>query len=379
MHYFIYAQKDATIYSGSVQGSGKKLEEQNTGADSVLELQRLQPTLLDSTSTVSRILLNFNLKSLKTDVDNGVIPSTAKYCLRLFNAQSTEIPFEDTIFAYPLSQSYEMGIGKFDDVPITKNGVTWSWPDVSGSVASQTWTTGGNFYTSSDGNNTMLESSQSFEAQSPDLNIDVTTIVTEMLQDDYFANGFVDEGYGDEGEPNHGFLLKRSDSDENGTTDLGNLQFFSADTNTIYVPRLEVKWDDVVYNTGTLTEIDPSGDVDVYMKGLRDTYLEKSEPRFRLVFRERYPSRTIYKTPQNVVTKVLPSGSAFYSIRDAHTEEVLFDFDEYTGISSDSNGNYFNLKMDGLQPERHYKIIYKVIASGSVNFYDNDFSFKVVR
>ena len=33
MHFFTYAQKDASIYSGSVQGSSRKLIEQNTGLD----------------------------------------------------------------------------------------------------------------------------------------------------------------------------------------------------------------------------------------------------------------------------------------------------------------------------------------------------------
>ena len=115
------------------------------------------------------------------------------------------------------------------------------------------------------------------------------------------------------------------------------------------------------------------------MKGLRESYLEKSEPTFRLYGRERYPTRTISKTPQDISIKYLPSGSTFYSVKDAHTEETIIDYDSYTGISCDSNGNYFKLKLNGLQPERFYKIIYKTTVSGSVNYYDNDFSFKVVR
>ena len=42
MHYFIYAQKDATIYSGSRYLDNRKLMEQNTGLDSVLEFSNLQ-------------------------------------------------------------------------------------------------------------------------------------------------------------------------------------------------------------------------------------------------------------------------------------------------------------------------------------------------
>jgi hypothetical protein len=39
-------------------------------------------------------------------------------------------------------------------------------------------------------------------------------------------------------------MLKRSVSDEASTTSLGNFNFFSRDTNSVYPPKLEVAWDD---------------------------------------------------------------------------------------------------------------------------------------
>ena len=54
-------------------------------------------------------------------------------------------------------------------------------------------------------------------------------------------------------------------------------------------------------------------------------------------------------------------------------------------VSCDSTGNYFNLRMDSFQSERHYDISIKVVSgSGTseeiINYYsDPAWSFKVVR
>ena len=52
-------------------------------------------------------------------------------------------------------------------------------------------------------------------------------------------------------------------------------------------------------------------------------------------------------------------------------------------INNEPNSNYFNLWMDGFQPERHYRIEIKVVSGSGANetsmIYDDDFTFKVVR
>ncbi len=68
---------------------------------------------------------------------------------------------------------------------------------------------------------------------------------------------------------------------------------------------------------------------------------------------------------------------------DAQTEDVVIPFsDTYTKVSCDSEGNYFNLWLDGLQPERYYKFVFKVenrVYSGQVELFDNNYIFKVIR
>ena len=119
-----------------------------------------------------------------------------------------------------------------------------------------------------------------------------------------------------------------------------------------------------------------------YMKGLRPEYKEKSKARFRVVGRERFPDKSYSTTPTNLTVKYLPSGSSYYSITDAETEDVIVPFGSGSKLSCDSSGNYFNLWMDGYQPERFYSIQYKIVSgSGTVDetiqYFDEGFTFKV--
>tara|TARA_A100001201_G_C3950087_1_gene159402 strand:+ start:209 stop:370 length:162 start_codon:yes stop_codon:yes gene_type:complete len=51
-------------------------------------------------------------------------------------------------------------------------------------------------------------------------------------------------------------------------------------------------------------------------------------------------------------------------------------------LSCDSNGNFFNLDLDGYQPERFYSLLFKVVSgSGTTQvteqYFDEGFTFKV--
>ena len=63
------------------------------------------------------------------------------------------------------------------------------------------------------------------------------------------------------------------------------------------------------------------------------------------------------------------------------TEEIVVDYDtSYTKISCDSSGNYFDIYMNGLEPERYYKLLFKsVLSDGETIVSDSDYYFKVIR
>ena len=182
MHYFIYPSKDATIYSGSTSlGSSDKMS-MNAGLDEILEIdKRTQPDYLED--NWSRILIQF-------DLSNWVTHSNEVYYLNMYDAGTEEIPISNTLYCHPLSSSWEMGIGKKSNNPITEDGCTWTWRDVSGS---NNWTNpGGDFVTEKNISGIVnFTATQSFEYEKTDASFDVTTIVKHWISGSIDNYGFI--------------------------------------------------------------------------------------------------------------------------------------------------------------------------------------------
>ena len=277
------------------------------------------------------------------------------------------------------------------DYPRNEEGVSWKYK--TGATTADYWVTeslypngaGGAWFTGTDGQYSR-EASQAFDHETTDLRMDVSDIINNWI---YSSSVY----------PNEGFIIKRSGSfgnlftgsgapAEGNTTHLGNFSFFSRDTHTIYVPKLEVAWDDSSWSdaaTGSLSALSSTNleSVKLYVKNLRPAYKENSKTKIRVVGRERYPARTYATSSTNLTVKYLPT-SSYYSVRDAYSEEIIIPFDDYSKLSLDTTGNYFNFWMKGLQPERYYRLLFKYISnSGSVNEvderFDDDWTFKVER
>ena len=392
MYYFEYPKIDTTIFEGEITSSI------NTGLDQILEVNKFMNSA-GTTIDVSRVLIQFDYSYISSSVQSGVIPSDAKYYLNLFDASSTELAVEQSLFAYMISGSWNGGTGTADRDPTISDGASWKYRDndttktqwVSGSD-----TQGGTWYTSSLDSGFNVSSSFDLVYETKDIRMDVTDLVKNHI---YSSSVF----------PNYGFILKRENvptsqslysifdpttatgSAEHDTSHQGNLKFFSRETNTIFPPKLEVEWDDSNWNTGSLSALS-STDLDrlkVYFKNLKPEYKEKSKVKFRVVGRELYPTRGFDTTPAALTVKYLPSGSrtlqqgAYYSVKDAETEDVIIPFSTGSIISCDSTSNYFNLWMDGFQPERFYRFEIKVVSGSGADqtsmIYDDDYTFKVVR
>ena len=392
MYYFEYPKIDTTIFEGEITSSI------NTGLDQILEVNKFMNSA-GTTIDVSRVLIQFDYSYISSSVQSGVIPSDAKYYLNLFDASSTELAVEQSLFAYMISGSWNGGTGTADRDPTISDGASWKYRDndttktqwVSGSD-----TQGGTWYTSSLDSGFNVSSSFDLVYETKDIRMDVTDLVKNHI---YSSSVF----------PNYGFILKRENvptsqslysifdpttatgSAEHDTSHQGNLKFFSRETNTIFPPKLEVEWDDSNWNTGSLSALS-STDLDrlkVYFKNLKPEYKEKSKVKFRVVGRELYPTRGFDTTPAALTVKYLPSGSrtlqqgAYYSVKDAETEDVIIPFSTGSIISCDSTSNYFNLWMDGFQPERFYRFEIKVVSGSGAEqtsmIYDDEFTFKVVR
>ena len=74
----------------------------------------------------------------------------------------------------------------------------------------------------------------------------------------------------------------------------------------------------------------------------------------------------------------------YYSVKDAITEDIIVPFGTGSLVSCDSTGNYFNLWMNGLQPERFYEFSFKVVSGSNttgetIQYFEDGFTFKIER
>jgi hypothetical protein len=95
--------------------------------------------------------------------------------------------------------------------------------------------------------------------------------------------------------------------------------------------------------------------------------------------REKYPLRTYtdYYTYNDL--KYLPS-TTYYQIRDIVTDDIIVPFGDYSKVSCDSNGNFFNLNLQNWETNREYYIEIKIDRDGVIEYFsDRDLTFLVEK
>lgn len=380
MYQLFFAERDTTLF--------EKYPEQNTGIDQILELTKIASSsrlggFIQANTYNSRILIDFGqqITSLSSSVASGLIPpignntNSASIYLNLRASDASDLKTAYTIKAYPVSESWVNGNGNLNDVPRQTNGTSWYYTDdkeiASGwntasahskGLTSLTETKGGGTWITGSG----FEASQSFSFEAPDIRINVTDIVSKWI------DGTV---------TNNGFIIKRPHADEISGDIFGSLKFFGRESHTIFLPRLEVAWDDTdLSGTGSFTEINSNTYVP-YFKNIRPEYHEAGKAVFRIGVRPEFPSKA-YQTSSFFLTDNRLPTSSYYSIKDAVTDETIIPFDTTaTKISCDTVGSFFKLRLNTFMPERYYKIQLKIERDGGddVQIHDDRFYFKVVR
>ena len=361
MHRSFFAVKDAFINSGSDFIDGTTFQDKNVGQDEVLVLKKVFNNKEFKYPT--RMLIQFDANEVKNYITSSNVPGNYKLVLKLYETAGVSgLSDNYTIAAYPLNEQWDEGIGKDADNPKTTVGCSWLNRRNRGEdIAEVTWSNAGGSYIAGD------EVTQSFSLSSPDIEMDVTTVAKKWF-------GGVND--------NHGLLLRLSGSRETSSGSYEDLKFFSRQTNTIYSPKLEVRWDDHLpatgSNTGSLTELDLSGNTEnyVYQLHAREAYKETETVKFRFGARKRYINKSFTTSIQTVSGSYFTEGSAFYSIIDMGTNEDVVPFSAYTTMSCDSVSPYFTQDLNGFEPNRAYKILIKVnLDDNQTLIYDDDFEF----
>ena len=374
MYRIFYAEKDNTLY--------ERFSEQNSGIDEIIEISKIASGsridgVIRANTYNSRILIDFgsSITTISQSIEDGEVNNNPRFYLNLHASDATDLLTEYSIKAYPVSESWENGNGQLDDRPKTKIGS--SWKHRTGDAIAQTttsWLTGSNGWypgvTETLGGGTWItgsgnESSQSFVNESPDLRLDVTDIVLGWISGSM---------------PNYGFMVKRPNSDEISGENLGSIKYFGRESHTIFVPKLEMGWDDI-NNAGGTTTITSETYVP-YIKNIKPEYRTSDIARFRVGVRPEFPTKSYQTSSFYLTGERLPESSS-YSIFDSVTNDVFIKdeksyVDSMTKLSNDSNGSYFDLRMDSFMPERYYKIQLKCRRTNDTQTF-NDFYFKVVN
>jgi hypothetical protein len=367
----IYPKKDATIY--------ELHPNRNSGIDQILDLTKFSiGEQYDDVSDInaawdknynSRILIQFDLTELQAEIAAGNINTgSAKYYLRLYSSDATSLQTEYTLHAYPLSQPWTNGNGNYNDEPEIRNGVSWyyrngyqvdTWDSGSGSFQFASVSGGGTW-------NSNYEATQSFSFQSPDLRMDITPIVRQWV------SGSI---------PNHGLILKHSQTAETDDQIYGSIKFFSRETHTIYIPTLEVYWDSGNNYTGSFnSKTEVSESFTIFTRNLKNKYSTNEIVKLRIGVRDTYPSYAYVMESENTIEKKFPITS-YYSVVDYVTGIDVVPFDTIgTKIQMDDRGHFINLSMKNLLPIRYYKILIKVVDSdGNETVLDSNINFKVEK
>lgn len=351
-YYFLTASKDASVYL--------QQPNQNTGLDEILEISKVY---YGNVKDVARTLLKFDINYISKSIsDSNMVLSDAKLILR--ETESEELPLEYTIYAYPISQSWEMGKGtRFDEV--STQGVTWNYREgdsnlewlptltfSNGSTGSYQGQ-GGVWYSTSS-----YSANQSFNYQSADLFLDIKNMIKAWI-----SGSIV----------NDGLIIKHSNDFENDTNDYGILKFFSKETNTIHQPKIRIGWDDQTFVTSSLQPLTGES-IKVFVKNLKTSYKVDTIQKIRISGRELYPLKTFSNSFGYDNSKYLPLTS-YYQIRDFLSNDIIIPFSEYSKISCDAEGNFIKLNFSNWEVNRPYKIEFKIILDGVESYFDEKITF----
>lgn len=359
--YKIFASADTTLYSSQPKD--------NAGLDEILEVGVLNSGIpssvlqAQSADDIRRSLIQFSDSDIAKINVLSSGSNRAAY-LRTYFATADNLSMPYNIEIYPVSQSWDMGTGKFLDYPPSRNGACWY--TYNGYIAGGTnWSPTSYLYTPGGGSWYGQKVTQSFGYKdNKDLNVNVTPLVEYWI-----ASG-----------SNYGFLLKMSSSVEFSTGSYTRVKYFSVDTHTIYPPTLEMRWDDSIYITGSLSVVGGTNTIVTLDNNIGVFKNDTGKYLMKVNARDTYPVRQFIETSVYTVNKALPS-SSYWAIQDVKTEEMVIDFDtNYTKISCSPAGSYFTIYMNGLEPERYYKILIRMdLPTGESVDIDGNNIFKIVR
>jgi hypothetical protein len=314
----------------------------NTGIDPILQISNLN-FAMNTSPQVARSLVKFVNSEIAETLNNLVDGADWDAYFKLFIATAQGIVEDSIVEVWPAAVSptgsgWNNGTGTYLDQPLTTDGACWEspffaagnvWPINTLTYSTGSWNAtysipgGGAWYTSSNGTNSTLIT-ESFDVRTvKDLNVKVTDIVKTWYSHSIGITG--------SNIPNQAFLIKWEDNIEFSPNKLVQpvLQYYSVDTNTIYPPQLEIRWDDFIWNTGSSgIQVLNQPNLKISLAENPGTFFPESINRFRLNVTQMYPPVVWTTSSLYTIQHYLPSGSSYYAVKDLDTNEYVIEFSQ---------------------------------------------------
>jgi hypothetical protein len=395
--YKLFPTQDTTIYCSNPT--------ENTGLDAILEVSNKIGASGDP--EVARYLIQFDQEEILDLYTNKIGINSYEVYFRNFIAEAQGLNQNTFLELLPVAQSWNNGTGYYGDNPISQDGASWAYSNYNGSSPwspSGTYSSinGDAFYTSSYSNICGgVGGGNWFYDQSGELYVVIGYVDPGYVAGAY-TSGSVNISFGlrspkdieakvtnivdawvGESIPNYGFIVKLTGSQEFNPSQYIQpiFKYYSVDTNTIYPPTLEFRWRDykTVLTGSASGSIVTTSNIKMSLAENPGVFFPESVNRFYVNVSPLYPTRTFQTSSIYTNLNYLPT-SSYYAIKDLATNEFVVNFDDnYTQISSNEDGNYFDVYMSGLEPERYYKILIKTTIKGSTIVFDDSYYFKVIN
>jgi len=322
MIYLVTASKDASAY--------ELYPRRNTGIDELLSVSKAYTS--NNESDIARSFIQFDINSLPSHV------TASSTILNLNSSQTLRLPISFSLYAYPVSSNWNMGLGIFTEDTDQSGSLTWNIQPTIDYTLSASLYYG---YTTT-----------------KDVSLDIKNIYNYWT-----ASG------------NYGLMLSHTSSVESSSLDYGYLKFYSKESNTYKQPLLRIGWDDQQYTTGSLSVVGDN-EIIIKTKELKSYYLEGKLNKIKLAVRDKYPIKTFSNSFAYSTSSALPQNS-YYSIIDVVTKNIIIPFSTYTKVSCDANGSYVKFDTTNFPTHRALRLEFMLDRDGITEYYQDDLTFMI--
>ena len=237
---------------------------------------------------------------------------------------------------------FEQGRGRRDSRPAVKEGSTFKFQSVDNDVE---WTE----QTASVKENFMYSSSA-------DIDTDVSTLLAQINAVDARFR-FVHLNY--------------ASSLEDDSTKRGEIEYYSANTHTIYQPTLVVASESVAVCASGKEDGDFSLDNEylLYHKNLKPTYQPNTNITFKFGARTLYQKATYGTSSATLGNNYIPSEST-YNFKDVKANELVLpnSMQAVLGIESNKDGHIIeNVPSNLFYPYRKYQLVINVVSGSTTD------------